>query len=171
MSIQVCSCGISTTNPKYCSRSCCAKSTNRIPKRKKTKLCKSCTTLISSKNKYCSICRPETKNWDRLTLNDVASIPRYQIFARIRQIARAVYKQSKQPKCCVVCGYDKHYEICHRIPISTFSLSTPISVINAIENLISLCPNHHWEFDNAKLVVPVGVEPTTTSLGNLDSIR
>ena len=48
-------------------------------------------------------------------------------------------------------GYDKHYEVCHIKAVSDFSEDTPITVINHIDNLVALCPNHHWEFDNGLL--------------------
>ena len=35
--------------------------------------------------------------------------------------------------------------------MSDFSDDAKISEINDIRNLIALCPNHHWEFDNGKL--------------------
>ena len=53
-------------------------------------------------------------------------------------------------KCCV-CGYDKHIEIAHVKSVSDFESDTLISEINHINNIIPLCPNHHWEFDNKKM--------------------
>jgi 5-methylcytosine-specific restriction endonuclease McrA len=77
----------------------------------------------------------------------------YQVNSRIRELARLAYKRSDKPKQCVVCGYQLHYEICHVIPISDFSIDTSISVVNALSNLIALCPNHHWELDNGYLTL------------------
>lgn len=49
---------------------------------------------------------------------------------------------------CKICGYDKHIEICHIIAVSKFNDDALIRDINASTNLVGLCPNHHWEFDN-----------------------
>lgn len=69
-------------------------------------------------------------------------------YALIRAQARALYKQHQLPRKCFHCGYDKHIEICHIKPIKDFDKSTPISEVNKITNIIGLCPNCHWEFDN-----------------------
>ena len=62
--------------------------------------------------------------------------------------ARLVFIRSNKDKCCIKCGYEKHIEVCHVKGVSEFSDNTIISEINNIDNLIALCPNHHWEFDN-----------------------
>ena len=49
---------------------------------------------------------------------------------------------------CAICGYNKHVELCHIKPISSFSESTTIGEINAPSNNIQLCPNCHYEFDH-----------------------
>lgn len=37
--------------------------------------------------------------------------------------------------------------------VSVFDENTPIFEINSITNLIVLCPNHHWEYDNGILKI------------------
>ena len=66
----------------------------------------------------------------------------------IQKEARLIYKNSNKPKKCICCGYDKHYEVAHIRAVSDFGNNTFISEINDINNLIALCPNHHWEYDN-----------------------
>lgn len=66
----------------------------------------------------------------------------------IQKFARNVYAKSNKPKQCVICGYNKHYEVAHIKAVSDFDDSALISEINNIDNLIALCPNHHWEYDN-----------------------
>lgn len=66
----------------------------------------------------------------------------------IQRNARDVYNLSNKPKECAVCGYDNTYEVAHITPVSDFDESCTISEINSIDNLIALCPNHHWEYDN-----------------------
>ena len=39
-------------------------------------------------------------------------------------------------------------EVCHIKPIRQFSEDTLLSVINDKTNLLLLCPNCHWEYDN-----------------------
>ena len=66
----------------------------------------------------------------------------------IRKHACVVYNNIHFGLKCNICGYDKHVEIAHIKSVSEFSGDTKINDIN---NLISLCPNHHWEFDNGVL--------------------
>lgn len=71
-------------------------------------------------------------------------------FQKIRNDAR--YKCEKAGKLtkCSKCPYDKHVEVAHIKPIKDFPLDTPISVVNAWDNLIILCPNCHWEHDHGQ---------------------
>ncbi|GAA3986570.1 HNH endonuclease signature motif containing protein [Hymenobacter antarcticus] len=74
-----------------------------------------------------------------------------QYAAQIRSLARVAYRKSTRPKACTVCGYDTHYEVCHIKPISEFMPTDFVSDVNAPTNMVALCPNHHWEFDNGYL--------------------
>lgn len=68
--------------------------------------------------------------------------------SQIQRYARQTYENSDKPKSCIVCGYDKHYEVAHIKSVSEFEDDALISDINDIDNLVALCPNHHWEYDN-----------------------
>lgn len=143
-------CDKSTFNPKFCSKSCAAKCNNtRIPKRiARTRYCKGCNSVLSTKRRYCSDkCRPVI-NWESILLKDI-SRNTHSCRVQVTQNARYVYNKSGKPLICK-CGYDYHVEICHIKPVASFSLETPLSVINSINNLIALCPNCHYEFDNPK---------------------
>ena len=59
------------------------------------------------------------------------------------------FKNCLDPKCIV--GYTNHVEVAHIKAVSNFSEDSLISEINDISNLIGLCPNHHWEYDNGLL--------------------
>lgn len=73
----------------------------------------------------------------------------YQSYrSTVRKLAEKIYKESNKEMKCIVCGYNKHVEIAHIKAVSDFDDNSRISSINALENLIALCPNHHWEFDN-----------------------
>ena len=66
----------------------------------------------------------------------------------IQKNARLIFfKENMNPKC-FICGYDKHVEVAHIKPVSEFDENATILEINDINNLIGLCPNHHWEYDN-----------------------
>ena len=68
--------------------------------------------------------------------------------SQIQRHARIIYQNSNRPKQCICCNYDKHYEVAHIKAVSDFNDDTLISEINDIDNLIALCLNHHWEYDN-----------------------
>lgn len=143
-----------TTNAKFCSNSCAATYNNFVhPKRKPIKrVCKHCEVELVGRRTVCDDCNPNHVDWSKVTLGDVQrQAGNKQINARVRSAARTIYKNSKKPKCCVLCGYHRHYEVCHIKAISAFSADTPISEINSLMNLIALCPNHHWELDNGVL--------------------
>ncbi|MCK9567322.1 HNH endonuclease [Candidatus Pacearchaeota archaeon] len=71
----------------------------------------------------------------------------------LRKKARIIYDSSGSPKKCYVCGYDKHYEVSHKKPVSCFQDDAKVSDINDISNLVALCRNCHWEFDHGMLKV------------------
>ncbi len=136
----------------YCSRSCGAIVNNS--KRIVDKSCERCFVSICHKGKYCDGCRYK---YNRVTGEDysVTTIgelrnryTKYAFHAKIRGLARYIYKKDKRPMCCLICGYSKHVDICHIKAISQFGDGCYVSDVNKLENLMSLCKNHHWEFDN-----------------------
>lgn len=142
-------CNNETNNPKYCSQSCSASQGNRnSPRKTKTKQCK-CGQFILSNRKYCAECRNKDITND-LTLLEMKQrykhLHRSSTFVLVRNGARKKNKITH----CQKCGYDKHVEVCHIRPIHTFPDSAKLSEVNADDNLIVLCPNCHWEFDNTK---------------------
>lgn len=150
--IKCLTCGKTTHNKKFCSKSCSAKYTNShyIKRPAKIKICKRCGRNFSKRNsKYCYEC---SHNGQIITLTytvgQVKAAAKYQKTAVIRSNARYVYVKSGLPLKCSFCGYSRHVEICHIRPISSFSDSSLLSEVNDIKNLIPLCPTHHWEFDN-----------------------
>lgn len=62
-----------------------------------------------------------------------------------RKVARIL------PDFCSICGYDLHVEVCHIKPIELFDDDSTVGEINKLENLVKLCRNHHWEFDNGHI--------------------
>lgn len=139
----------------FCSRSCSATYTNKhFPKRKRLRICKTCTNLVSSGYTYCKDCIKLNKHMIygkplmSMTLEEFetrSGQKNNNRYSGIRFHSRMIAREL--PNICK-CGYDKHVEVCHIKGISEFPKTTLVSVINAKENLIKLCPNCHWEFDN-----------------------
>ena len=100
------------------------------------------------------------KDWNSITYGDAIQTRKYQKNSRIRNLSRKIYKSSGKPECCMICGYDKHFEVCHIKAISSFPKTATVGEINNIDNLVALCPNHHWELDHGNLILPVGIAPT-----------
>jgi len=126
--------------------------------------CKSCSHVSNMNNQYdiCECGKKKTKksthcqacaNNKQQKYETLADIMHYRgkygqsaAFNIVRGRARNCLKYSK----CEKCGYDKHVEACHIKPISSFTEDTLIDTINHPDNLIALCPNCHWEFDNLR---------------------
>ena len=133
----------------YCSSSCAAKTNNKTPKRKLKNKCNLCHKFIVSNVTYCPQCYKAKHELSNKTLSEaIKNRKDANRYTGIRGNARKIYMKSNKPKCCIVCGYDKHIEICHVKGISEFSLDTLISVINDPDNLEAMCRNHHWESEH-----------------------
>jgi len=72
--------------------------------------------------------------------------------ALVRIHCNMLFKHLRHQKCAV-CDYEKHIELCHIRGIASFPETASFSEINAPENIIGLCPNHHWELDNGHLTL------------------
>lgn len=144
-------CGKVTTNPKYCSSSCAAIFNNKhFPKRsgkKRRWICVMCGKPAKDWRKYCEECKPNSYKALWKTIGELRRDGYLQMYRTVRSVARRVYRESGQPWHYAVCGYSTHVEIAHRKAISSFDKTALVSEVNRLENLIALCPNHHWEFD------------------------
>lgn len=148
----------------FCSKSCA----NKVVKLKHgkysnftplTKSCEECGDVFTnSSKKFCSTkCR---------MINSFKDTPMKSIIVRdsqnrydsIRSRARNFSKFFNAP-CCERCGYDKHFEVCHIKPISSFDVESSLYDVNHPTNLIHLCPNCHWELDNGHLTIE-DIRPT-----------
>jgi len=135
----------------YCSQMCANRATTETLI--KARFCRSCGVKVGrtqggNYQKKCADCINKSLIENK-TINQVLGIGANR-FNKIRHHARSIMEKSNILRACTQCGYDKHVEVCHIKPISSFTESTLISVINSLENLIYLCPNHHWEHDNPK---------------------
>lgn len=151
-------CNKETTNPKFCSRRCSASYTNKTsPKRKRTKMCIFCENItISHRHDKCK------EHFDEHRANMSAknkTIGEYKkmqsvvgkhpswLYSHIRNFAR-YWLSHLRSLPCAKCGYDKHVELAHIKALSEFSDDARLSEVNSENNIIQLCPNCHWEFDN-----------------------
>jgi hypothetical protein len=148
---------------RFCSRSCSNEIVVRITKTDlgySNTICIYCGKKAASKRKFCPTCISEgrhtfhRKHGGKL-LHEI-TIKQYSItmrggankFDSVRGHARKMYLKSDKPKVCVKCGYDKHFEVCHIHPISQFPDTATIADVNDLNNIVALCPNCHWEYDN-----------------------
>lgn len=156
-------CASMTNNPKFCSRSCAAKTNNRLtPKRKAlVRECRTCGGVwqlprVIHQSNRCPACAGEFKH-SSATIGHVrayqSSVGKHRswLHATVRQRARAKFKQ-QAALGCEICKYAKHVEICHIKGVTTFPDTALIDEeVNAPTNVRFLCPNHHWEFDHGLL--------------------
>ncbi len=56
-------------------------------------------------------------------------------------------------KICQNCEYNVHIEFCHIRPISDFPDTATLGEINNYKNILILCRNCHWEFDNGLITL------------------
>lgn len=155
----------SKTGRHYCSKSCaasinnlgvernkkvkrtcnrCSKEYSRTTRHKSPLICKSCSTGIADK-------REAAKN---------TSIGEYQVKGKppswknsaIRNFCRSWNKELRELPC-QSCGYDKHVELCHVKPITSFGSTATLREVNSPDNILVLCRNCHWEFDHSLLPI------------------
>lgn len=164
--------------------------------------CKQCGLMIPPnqkfshvrKKKFCdrkcsglSRIKPDIKERKRFKSKDenLRNISKEQLFktrknwqsarTAIREHARWLFPKENLKKCSVCC-YAKHVEICHIKSVSSFPPEALLGEINDPSNLVGLCPNCHWEFDNGllteaqlKMDAGVGFEPTKPDLMRVGS--
>ncbi len=140
---------------KFCTSSCSAKYNNKhrtivkkVIRKEKIKTIKAKLTIeeiIIKKYNSLNITKKEffdnCKSWQ-----SARSV--------IQRSARFIYNNLVCKKECLKCHYNNHYEVCHIKSVSSFDDKANIlNEINNVNNLIALCPNHHWEFDNGLLTI------------------
>lgn len=161
MKCQCCGNPLSKGQKKFCSSSCSVRFTNSTRKKPaqnilKTNECKKCGNSIERKNwkdrrRLCSVCAIDL---GKKTLGEAKKGNNSRYYGgSLRGHARKSYGKSGFPLSCRVCGYSLHIDICHIKAVSEFPKTALISEINHPTNLVGLCKNHHWEFDNGYLKV------------------
>jgi len=123
---------------------------------------KSCSGIFNNKNrkkeKVAKIKKIKPPKWDWLiscTKKEVFTKHKNWQSARtsIRRHAKFIFDTEIGIYKCKNCNYDKHIEICHINSVSSFNDNTKIIEVNNKNNLMALCPNCHWEYDNGLLKI------------------
>ena len=151
-------CQEETKNAKFCSRSCAASLNNKlVPKRVLTRKCTQCNSVVRDyRSLLCEQHYSEYKDkysYQNKTIGEYRNMSSVSgkhpswIHAHVRLFARNWNKDLRKIPCAK-CGYKKHVELCHIKDISSFHDDALLSEVNSINNIIQLCPNCHWEFDN-----------------------
>ena len=152
----------SKTGNHFCSRTCAASYNNKyFPKRKlEVRLCKRCGKEIArnsykNKNQICQECRRATS----VERHKSKTIGEYReslavkgkhpswVSAHVRIFCRS-WNKDLTVLPCQCCGYDKHIELCHIKPTSSFPSDAPLGEVNDPSNILVLCRNCHWEYDH-----------------------
>ena len=142
----------------FCSRSCAAIRNNSLsPKRiRRVNVCSCCGKPKSKDSKLCQQCRWQTALEIRNArpIRDFFRGEKYAAikFVEIRRYARQALECQGREKNCEKCGFAVYVEACHLRPITDFPSDTPLGVVNALNNLKYLCPNHHAMLDNGLLL-------------------
>lgn len=152
----------------YCSQSCAAKMNNaKFVKRVRIYpdrfcLCGAKVLPQSNQCKPCWMAEKTESSYDRLTLVtlfDYKSNSRnesYRYYNKIRQDARCLAtKHYNMVKECQHCGYSIAVELAHIRALSTFPDSATGAEMNARENLVYLCPNHHKEQEKGLIDIKI----------------
>lgn len=160
--VQCANCGKDTTNPRFCSRSCAAIVTNKECQKKKRKPAPKCLDCESPAKDHRSLrCAKHqkihqdqmriayrgTKIGEYRNLMSVKNKHPSWINSHVRQFARSWNKEIVDSPC-EKCGYSKHVELAHIKAVSEFDDDATLWQVNNPSNIVGLCPNCHWEFDN-----------------------
>lgn len=82
-------------------------------------------------------------------------------WSEVRYDCRRV--NGNRPRVCQHCGYDVHVEFAHVKALSMWPADATLTQVNDPSNVLVLCPNHHWEFDNGKLSLDEVLRPRQES--------
>ena len=144
-----------TRQKKFCSSVCAGKfnsslrkaNNKLVVKPRKIRICYDCKQEFqkefennkSAHRKFCSKCRDKNIF---VSGKEKSEVQRHSIASNARIVT------ANRTQTCFICGYDKHVQVCHIRPVFDFPATATVSEINSQDNLVLLCPNHHWEFDH-----------------------
>src|ERR1035437_9546237 len=144
---------------KKCGSIISVKEHQKVGEVRKLQFCNhSCAAVFSNRFNRFKVRKPKVEKIKKVSPITIGLVTKKDFFAKrknwqsarssIQHHARTTYKNSDKPKKCSQCEYSLHYEVAHIKSVSDFSPDSTINEINHIDNLIALCPNHHWEYDN-----------------------
>jgi hypothetical protein len=145
-------CQTLTKNLKFCSHSCSATFNNKLKtpnyKPKITYLC-NCGKVTKRKSSICQNCFSIKKieSYGEKLLSSFSSKYARHKYQNVRHHAHRFAELHNLRTRCKICNYE-HTQLCHIKRIGDFDKNTKIKEINSKENIIFLCPTHHWELDN-----------------------
>lgn len=152
---------------KFCSHSCAAIVTNRLfPKRQQTNGTREYRRQGKWRKQFRKKRLRDLTLLEYLERTHVKPLPAMIKKSALRSFARH-WNQDILKKPCANCGYDKHVQLAHIKAIRDFPLTATLGEINSRTNVIQLCPNCHWEFDNTFLKISVGTEGFEPSISRL----
>lgn len=150
----------------FCSRSCSATFNNKL-KPKRNPISRTCSCgkkfipKFKSSRRLCNQCQINKLTSFKIKL---LTISEYHKKASIKdkhpswknshiRIFNRQWNYELTKKPCFKCGYDKHVELCHIKPVSSFPETATLGEINALSNNIQLCRNCHWEYDHGLFIL------------------
>lgn len=143
---------VTPSSKHYCSRTCAVivNNKNRLKTYTRKVQC-GCGGFKYAVSKGCNACK-QSATTQRFLNSTFAEYKQrsnnesYKYYARIRGDTRKhAERYYDMPKLCHICGYSFYVELCHIKAISSFPDTATMAEINAKENLVYLCPNHHKE--------------------------
>ena len=151
----------SYVNQRFCSRSCSCSGVKRRTKRINYCSGEGCVNEVEYyTNKFCRQCKDKKAHFARNSSKGIllenqtieqASLKRggANHYDNIRWAARRkMLTRIEENTGCSSCGWLHHVHVCHIKAIKDFPKDTLVSDVNDFSNLVLLCPNCHWLFDN-----------------------
>jgi len=150
---------------KFCNHVCAAKYNNsfrngvkyRGRANSKAIICPECGGKKSTRSNMCKNCAIRDRLFGNLYKTTKGKLFGQRGYFRARALIQThslkMWRILDGGAECKICGYSKHIHVCHKKSVSSFSDESTILEINDIDNLIALCPNHHYEYDNGLLEI------------------
>jgi hypothetical protein len=144
---------------RFCSKACSNKTCKRRKKKEVACSYVGCNNIVDFyRHSFCRQCKDLGRHFGRahqgkliteITIKEYCSKKRSGAnrFDNIRHRAKKMFSNLKLEKC-TKCNWPHHVEVCHIKAISKFPEETLVSEVNKKENLVLLCPNCHWLYDN-----------------------
>jgi hypothetical protein len=123
---------------------------------RKVRFCKECRVIVGHETQLQNKKEQGVLTWDLVSemtkkeLLDYYKGSPYWFKVKMTGHAQTIWRHTKRPNVCVVCGFE-HINISHIKDVRDFDMETKIGAINSPDNLVGLCPNHHWLFDRGLL--------------------